>query len=173
MAVIHVPIMPFVLMKLRDTCVSVTTDTKVMEKYVLMLMNVLLTQKPVPRMPPVLTKKAVTHVPAMKVMSAMDWSEASKRDAKTSTNARSEVETNATQVLNAVILMDHTHANVQKDILVMVSTVKTSTNVTDQTNVIPMHSVLIPPWKKTQLVTLVSAKMGSLTHMVTDVSATT
>jgi hypothetical protein len=72
-----------------------------------------------------------------------------------------------------VILMDHTHANVQKDTLVMVSTVKTSTNVTDQTNVIPMHSVLIPPWKKTQLVTLASAKMDSLTHMVTDVSATT
>ena len=173
MAVIHVLIMPFALMKSKDICVFAMTDTKVTEKYVLILTNVQLIQTPVPKMPPVLTKKAVTHVPVMKVTSAMVWSEANKQDAKTSTNAKSAVETNVIPVPSAVILMDHTHANVQKDTLVMVSTVKISTNAMDQTNVIPMHSVSTQVWKKTQLVTLVSAKMVSLTHMETDVSAMT
>jgi len=171
MAVIHVLTMPYVLMKLTVICVSVMTVTRVMEKCVPMLTNVQLIQKPVPKMPSVLTKKAVTHVPVVKVMSVMVWSEAKKRDVKTSTNARSAVEINATQVPTAVILMAHMNVNVQKDTLVMDSIAKISTNVTDQTNVIPMHSVSIPPLRKTLPDTLVNVKMVSLTHMVTDVSA--
>ena len=173
MVVIHVPTMLYALMKSKVTCVSVTPDTKATEKFVLMLMNVQLIQKPVPKMLPVQTKKAVTHVPVMKVTSVMVWSEVSKRDAKTSTNARSAVETNVTPVQTAVILMDHTNANVPKDTLVMVSTVKTSMNAMDQTNAIQTHFASTLVWKKTQQVTLVNAKMVLLTHMVMDVSATT
>ena len=173
MVAIHVPTMLFALMKSKVTCVSVTPDTKVTETFVLMLMNVQLIQKPVPKMLPVLIRKVVTHVPVMKVTSVMVWSEVNKRDAKTSMNARSAVEINVTPVPTAVILMDHTNANVQRDTLVMVSIVKTSTSAMDQTNAIPMHFVSTPVWQKTQQVTLASAKMVLLTHTVTDVSVTT
>ena len=173
MVLTHVLTMLPALMKSTDTCAFATTDMKVMEKFAMISMNAQLIQKPVLKTPPVLTKMAVTHVPVMKVMSVMVWCEESKRDAKTSMSARSEVETNVTQVQNAVIPMAHTIANVQKDISVMVSIAKTSMNAMDQISVIQMHSVSIPAWKKTQMVTHASAKMVSLTHMETVVFATT
>jgi hypothetical protein len=59
------------------------------------------------------------------------------------------------------------NVHVQKDMSVMDLIVKISMNAMDQTNAIPTLSVSIPPWTKTNLVTLANVKMDTSIHMET------